>query len=153
SDGTPIYSIRYSAERILSPRTAFILKEILTATVNEDGTGRLAGVDGNRVAGKTGTTRLFDPEVRSYSQERYVSSFVGFVPAKEPKIVAIVVIGEPKGAYYGGTVAAPVFRELAEATLSYMRVPREDSTEPQGLLTAGKEERGVSNVRRSLESQ
>lgn len=132
-DGTPIYRLKYSAQRIISSKTAFILKEILTGTVHEDGTARLAGVDGNTVAGKTGTTRLFDPELKTYSRDRYVSSFVGFVPAEEPRIVAIVVIGEPKGGYYGGTVAAPVFRELAEATLAYMRVPREDMPEIQKL--------------------
>lgn len=132
-DGTPIYRFKYSAQRIISSKTAFILKEILTGTVHEDGTARLAGVDGNTVAGKTGTTRLFDPELKTYSKDRYVSSFVGFVPAEEPRIVAIVVIGEPRGGYYGGTVAAPIFRELAEATLAYMRVPREDMLEIEKL--------------------
>ncbi len=126
-DGSPIYSFRYRSQRIISERTAFILKDILTGTVSEEGTARLAGVDGNQVAGKTGTTRLYDPYKKVYSKDRYVSSFVGFVPAKDPKIVAIVVIGEPKGEYYGATVAAPAFRELAEATLSYLRVPREDN--------------------------
>ncbi len=125
-DGTPIYRLKYSSQRILSSRTAFILKEILTGTVTEHGTARLAGVDGNTVAGKTGTTRLFDQHLKTYSKDRYVSSFVGFVPASQPRIVAIVVIGEPKGGYYGGTVAAPVFKELADATLAYLRVPRED---------------------------
>lgn len=125
-DGTPIYRMKYSSQRILSSRTALILREILTGTVTENGTARLAGVDGNPVAGKTGTTRLFDQRLKTYSKDRYVSSFVGFVPASEPRIVAIVVIGEPKGGYYGGTVAAPVFKELADATLAYLRVPRED---------------------------
>ncbi len=140
-DGSPIYKMRYNPQRILSERTAFILKEILTGTVSREGTAQLAGVDGNTVAGKTGTTRLFDPERKTYSRERYVSSFVGFVPASDPRIVAIVVIGEPKGGYYGGTVAAPVFRELAEATLAYLRIPREDGNLPSGFRISGQSQR------------
>lgn len=138
-DGSLIYKYKYKAERVLSPKTAFILKDILTGTVSEEGTARLAGVDGNAVAGKTGTTKLFDPVKKTYSRDRYVSSFVGFVPARDPKIVAIVVIGEPKGAYYGGIVAAPVFKELVEATLSYLRVPREDMGGPREIKGKGRE--------------
>ncbi len=128
-EGSLIYQFRYKAERVFSQKTALIIKDILTGTVSGEGTAKLAGVDGNVVAGKTGTTRLFDPVKKTYSKDRYVSSFVGFVPASNPKITAIVVIGEPRMEYYGGTVAAPTFKDLAESALSYLRVPREDTEE------------------------
>jgi cell division protein FtsI (penicillin-binding protein 3) len=89
------------------------------------------------VAGKTGTTRLVDPETRRYSREKYASSFVGFVPADNPRVALIVVIFEPKKQYYGGQVAAPVFRKIAEETLAYLDVPREDSFRENVLRVKG----------------
>jgi cell division protein FtsI/penicillin-binding protein 2 len=75
------------------------------------------------VAGKTGTAQKYDPAIHKYSKTKYCSSFVGFVPAEDPKISCIVVINEPHGQYYGGLVAAPVFKSIVEKTLTYMRVP------------------------------
>jgi cell division protein FtsI (penicillin-binding protein 3) len=93
----------------------------------EGGTATQAVIDGNRVAGKTGTARLLDDETGEYSTEKYSSSFVGFAPADKPKIALVVLIYEPKGKYYGGQVAAPVFKDIVDKSLSYMKVPREDN--------------------------
>jgi cell division protein FtsI (penicillin-binding protein 3) len=126
-EGRLIYDFGSSkSERVISARTSDILREILVSVTQLGGTGPEASVDGNRVAGKTGTTRLIDPETGTYSRERYASSFVGFVPAEGPRVALIVVVFEPKGEYYGGQVAAPVFREIAEQALGYLNVPRED---------------------------
>lgn len=112
--------------RAISPSTADMLKSILVSVTQSGGTALKASVDGNLVAGKTGTTRLIDPESGSYSRQKYASSFVGFVPADEPRIALVVVVYEPKGKYYGGQVAAPVFGRIAEQTLAYLNVPRDD---------------------------
>jgi len=111
--------------RALKPETAARLKKILAMVTEEGGTATLAAVEGNRVSGKTGTARLYDPRTRRYSGE-YMSSFVGFVPVDKPKIAMIVVIKGAKGAVYGGVVAAPVFRDIAERAFAYMNVPRDD---------------------------
>ena len=87
-----------------------------------DGTGTLAQIPGYRVAGKTGTAAKPDPQ-GGYSDSRYVASFVGFVPASRPRIVVLVAVDEPRGAIWGGVVAAPAFREIAEPTLQYLEVP------------------------------
>ena len=113
-------------DRIISAKTAETFKDILKSVVEEGGTGTSASVDGNAVAGKTGTAQIIDPRTKRYSKEKYVSSFVGFVPADSPRIAMIVVVYEPKGQIYGGAVAAPVFRDIAGQALSYMNIPRDD---------------------------
>jgi cell division protein FtsI (penicillin-binding protein 3) len=91
-------------------------------------------VNGNEVAGKTGTAQMINPLTKRYSKEKYVSSFVGFVPADDPKLAMIVVVYEPKGQIYGGVVAAPVFRAIADKALSYLDIPREDVPQRDALL-------------------
>ncbi len=121
-------------KRIISERTAQILREILVSVTHEGGTALNASVEGNRVAGKTGTTRLIDPETGRYSTRKYVGSFVGFVPADRPRIAIIVVVREPKGQFYGGLVAAPAFKEIADKSLAYLNIPREDTFKDNMLL-------------------
>lgn len=138
--GDTLYKFRPSEQkRAISARTAQILKEILVSVTQEGGTATGADVDGNRVAGKTGTARLLDPETGKYSKERYSSSFVGFAPADEPRMALVVLIYEPKGKYYGGQVAAPVFKEIVDKSLSYMRVPREDDFGNNVLLVRARD--------------
>lgn len=106
--------------RIISEKTAAVLNEILKAAVSR-GTGVAAGLPEHVVAGKTGTAQK---AIRGgYSPDRFVSSFAGYVPADRPRLVILVVIDEPKDDQYGGTVAAPVFKDVAEATLRYFGVP------------------------------
>lgn len=125
--GQQVWVSKRDAKRAISRETAETFKDILKTVTEDGGTGKSASVDGNYVAGKTGTAQVIDPRTKRYSTEKYVSSFVGFVPADNPKIAMIVIIYEPKGQIYGGVVAAPVFKKIAENALSYMDVPREDN--------------------------
>lgn len=128
-DGEVVYSFNeIEKRRVISQSTAETFREILKSVVWEGGTGSSASVDGNEVAGKTGTAQIIDPVTKRYSKQKYVSSFVGFVPADYPRLALIVVIYEPKGQIYGGVVAAPVFKNIADQSLSYLNIPREDDT-------------------------
>ena len=111
------------ARRVISEKTAKKLSDILATVVEEGGTAVSANIKGYQVAGKTGTAQKYDPAIRRYSKEKFTASFVGFVPADDPKLSAIVVLDQPRGAYYGGVVAAPAFKSIAEKTLTYMKVP------------------------------
>lgn len=123
-------------EKIISAKTAMLLRKILKTVVEEGGTAPEAAVDGNEVAGKTGTAQVIDPQTKRYSRDRFNSSFVGFVPADNPKFALIVVLYEPKGKTFGGLVAGPVFKSIAEQTLSYMAVPFDYAPEQNLLLVS-----------------
>jgi cell division protein FtsI (penicillin-binding protein 3) len=111
---------RKEPKRVMSEKTAAVLNEILKAVVVR-GTGSKAALAEHVVAGKTGTAQKAGRG--GYIAGQYVGSFAGYVPADRPRAVILVVIDEPRGEHYGGTVAAPAFREIAEATLRYLRVP------------------------------
>jgi cell division protein FtsI (penicillin-binding protein 3) len=102
--------------------------EMLTAVVEEGGTGVEAAMTGFRVAGKTATAQKVDPATGKYSEDKYTASFVGFVPADKPRLVIAVVLDEPMIGRYGGDLAGPVFRRVAEASLRYLGVPPTHST-------------------------
>lgn len=121
--------------RAVSRETAEKVKDILKMVVEEGGTARQAYIQGNLVAGKTGTAQIFDPKKGRYSRSKYVSSFVGFVPADDPKLVLIVVVYEPQKHIYGGVVAAPVFKNIVEHTFAYMNVPMERDENKIFLIT------------------
>jgi cell division protein FtsI/penicillin-binding protein 2 len=109
------------SRRVFSERTARLLCEMLGAVV-DSGTARAARVPGLSVAGKTGTAQKYDAAVHTYGRGMYLSSFVGFAPADDPRVVGVVVIDEPRGKqHYGGEVAAPVFREVL---LDLRRLPQ-----------------------------
>ncbi|GAI24193.1 unnamed protein product, partial [marine sediment metagenome] len=110
----------HQVRRVISIKTAGLLKEILAGVV-ENGTGKLAKVDGYTTAGKTGTAQKARPE-GGYYRRKYISSFVGFVPADQPLISILVVLNEPRPQYFGGKVAAPVFRKIATETLRYLKM-------------------------------
>jgi len=109
--------------KAISQGTARIMTEILCTVVEEGGTAMKANIKGYQVAGKTGTAQKYDPAIGRYSKQKYVGSFVGFAPAECPRVSVIVVVNEPRGEYYGGSVAAPAFRNIVEQTLTYLRVP------------------------------
>jgi cell division protein FtsI/penicillin-binding protein 2 len=111
-------------ERVVSPQVAALILSMLREVVVE-GSGELAAVPGYETAGKTGTAAKPDP-VGGYSDTRYVSSFVGIVPASAPRLVVLVSIDEPQGAIFGGVVAAPAFRDIARFALQYLEVPPDD---------------------------
>jgi cell division protein FtsI (penicillin-binding protein 3) len=133
--GREIWSFQPESKRAISRETAETFRDILKTVTEDGGTAKSASVDGNYVAGKTGTAQIIDPRTKRYSREKYVSSFVGFVPADNPRIAMIIVIYEPKGQIYGGVVAAPVFRKIAENALSYLNVPRENVQKTAQVIT------------------
>jgi cell division protein FtsI (penicillin-binding protein 3) len=120
----------------VSPQTAGKMMSILEGTVAKTGTGEKAAIPGYRVAGKTGTAQKIDPVTKKYSMQDTVSSFIGIVPAEDPRIVVLVVVNSPKGVTWGGTVAAPVFKNIAEQVLRYLGVP--PTTQERILLTSAK---------------
>ena len=140
-DGQVISSFMGHPVRVLRPETAATFKKILSFVTQKGGTAQEADVDGNVVCGKTGTSRLFDPRTGRYS-DKYASTFVGFVPASDPKIAMIVVFKGAKGSIYGGVVAGPVFSSIAEKAFAYLNVPRDDADQ-NNMIYVGKDERGV----------
>jgi cell division protein FtsI (penicillin-binding protein 3) len=118
SNGRTIYRPqRPQPVRVISDKTAAVLNEILKAVVAR-GTGQPASLSEHIVAGKTGTAQKAGRG--GYSPDKFVASFTGYVPADRPRLVILVVVDEPRGSQYGGTVAAPAFKEIAEATLRYL---------------------------------
>ena len=113
-----------TVRRVISARTARTVRAIMKTVTTEGGTGVNAALEGYTVCGKTGTAHKLD-ESGSYSESNYIASFVGFTPAEKPKLAIVVIIDEPRGKYYGGTVAAPVFRRIARETLNYLNIPPE----------------------------
>ena len=107
--------------RVLRNETAEAVKEMMSLVVS-GGTGRAARLRGFSAAGKTGTAQKVDERGR-YSHTRFIASFVGFAPVDNPALSMVVLIDEPRGLYYGGQVAAPVFKKIAEKTLNYLSVP------------------------------
>jgi len=118
--GNAIYTPPQAAPvRVISEKTAAVLNEILK-TVVARGTGVQAALAEHVVAGKTGTAQKAG---RGGYTDKVVASFGGYVPADRPQLAILVVVDEPKGSEYGGTVAAPAFKEIAESTLRYLNVP------------------------------
>jgi cell division protein FtsI/penicillin-binding protein 2 len=105
---------------VLSARTARTVSRMLEAVVSR-GTATTAAVRGYTVAGKTGTALVPKPG-GGYWKRRYIASFVGFVPARKPRLVILVKVDEPKRGFYGGTVAAPVFAKIAQFALPYLEI-------------------------------
>lgn len=112
-------------EPVVSEETCRRLREILIGAV-QDGTGKLAQVEGYSAGGKTGTSQKIAPDGR-YSHSDFIASFVGFAPATSPRIVIVVTVDEPRPVYYGGQVAAPVFQKVASRVLHYLEVPIDSS--------------------------
>jgi cell division protein FtsI (penicillin-binding protein 3) len=107
--------------RIISEATAASLRRMLEGVFGPGGTASGAGIDGYVMAGKTGTAEKPDAS-GGYSKTKFVSSFVGFAPARRPKLLVAVMVDEPQGDIYGGTVAAPAFREITSFALQYLKI-------------------------------
>lgn len=108
-------------EQILSPETSLILTNILENVTQRGGTAPLANIDGYRISGKTGTAQKIING--RYSRNKYVASFVGYLNATDEKLIISVTVDEPKPIYYGGSVAAPTFRNILWRSLQYLNVP------------------------------
>jgi cell division protein FtsI (penicillin-binding protein 3) len=110
--------------QVLSPETARLMRQLLVRVTESGGTAPLAAIEGIQVGGKTGTAQKVSQETKRYAPGKYVSTFMGFLPAEDPALVIVVVIDEPRGSHYGGVVAAPVFKGVAEQTLSILGIRR-----------------------------
>jgi len=109
--------------QVVSPGTAQEMLKMMRLVVEKAGTAPLAKMEDYEVAGKTGTAQKADPATGGYSVDKRTASFVGIVPADAPRLVILVAIDEPKGDVYGGLVAAPAFKEIAQAALAHLGVP------------------------------
>lgn len=133
--GNTIESFREIAvrNRVISYEASERLRNILVDVV-ENGTGKLARIKGVKVAGKTGTAQKLEPD-GSYSHRKYIASFIGFAPADRPTFVVIATLDEPWPRYYGGSVAAPLFKEVMEQALEYCGVmPQSEETAARLLV-------------------
>ncbi|MDD9964780.1 MAG: penicillin-binding protein [Myxococcales bacterium] len=123
--------------RVVPKRVARLVSDMLTGVTGAGGTAEEAAIDGYLVAGKTGTAQKADYIHGGYAKDAWSSSFVGYAPARDPKIVVAVVLDEPVIAHYGGTVAAPVFRRLVEPALRHLGVsPEHDNGSLAGHVRA-----------------
>ncbi len=121
----------------IPPHVARLMAEMLTAVTEPGGTAVEAAVPGFRVAGKTSTAQKADPRTGRYSTDKFTASFVGFVPAEKPRLVIAVVLDEPTIGHYGGDLAGPVFRRVAEASLRYLGVTPRGASKGMQVSRAG----------------
>ncbi|PYS58880.1 MAG: penicillin-binding protein [Acidobacteria bacterium] len=134
-DGSVLFQAKPETRPALKPETTEALRGMFEG-VTLHGTAKKAQLDGYSAAGKTGTAQKVDPRTHAYSATRFIGSFVGFAPVKNPAVVIIVVIDEPLGSYHGGDVAAPVFREIAEQILPELGVTPDVEFKPGPTLIA-----------------
>jgi cell division protein FtsI (penicillin-binding protein 3) len=112
-NGSIEHRVPQAIRSVVSPALASELTDMLVNVV-EYGTGKTAAVEGLRIAGKTGTAQKVDLENHTYYKKRFISSFIGFFPADDPRYLLLVIVDDPQGEYFGSLVAAPVFKEIAE---------------------------------------
>jgi cell division protein FtsI (penicillin-binding protein 3) len=113
--------IKYTRKKILESKTAWQLRTMMQDVVRK-GSGVAAAIPGYSIGGKTGTAQKINPSTGRYDTQNYISSFVGLAPLKRPKIAILVVIDSPQRDYYGGVVAAPVFKDIAQTALRVLNV-------------------------------
>ena len=134
SGGAMVSTPRAPGVRVVSEQAAHTLSDMLEQVTTTNGTAPAAAVPGYRVAGKTGTANQIDPSCGCYygkDGQRYVSSFIGYAPADNPKVVVAVVLDNPKGQHFGGLAAAPVFQKVTTFTLATLGVPPAGSEAPR----------------------
>lgn len=130
ADGNETLLQYETIENAIDPSTSATMKEILKGVV-EQGGGKNAKIDGYSIGGKTATSQKLPR-----GSGKYISSFVGFVPAEDPQLIAMCIIDEPVGVYYGGTIAAPVVKQLYENILPYLDIPKTGTTDTQDSESA-----------------
>lgn len=111
-----------SGERVISPRVAAEVRTMLEGVLGPGGTASEAAIPGYKLAGKTGTAQVYDASIGAYSKSKYVASFIGFAPARSPKLLVSVVVDQPQGEIYGGKIAAPAFQEILNFALPYLKI-------------------------------
>jgi cell division protein FtsI/penicillin-binding protein 2 len=110
-------------KRIISTQVSAQMREMLEGVLGPGGTASGAAIPGYVLAGKTGTAEKPDPVLGGYSSTKFVASFVGFAPAQDPRLLTLVMVDEPQGDIYGGSVAAPAWRDIMGFALNYLRIP------------------------------
>lgn len=132
SESKKIKDLKYkTTENVIKKETSETMKMLLEAVVR-DGTGKRAYLPGARIGGKTATS-----EKLPRSENKYISSFIGFAPANDPQIIGLILIDEPVGIYYGGTIAAPVIAEVFENVIPYLGIKEQnidDSNKSSDLI-------------------
>ena len=126
SNGNQVKELSYSSESgIISEETSKKIRQILETVVSE-GSGRNAAIPGYTIGGKTATSQTLPR-----SANRYISSFLGFAPAEDPRVLALCIIHDPQGIYYGGTIAAPVVRSIFDNILPYLGIQRKETAKKE----------------------
>lgn len=131
-DGETIETFEYKEKKgIVSEETSATMRTLLESVVSEGG-GKNAYIEGYRIGGKTATSQTLPR-----SAHKYIASFIGFAPADDPQIIGMVIIHNPQGVYYGGTIAAPVLRDIYDNVLPYMGIQKEAVVENSGEDASG----------------
>jgi cell division protein FtsI (penicillin-binding protein 3) len=117
------------AHRVISTMAAAEMRKMMEGVVLF-GTGKQAQLNGYSAGGKTGTAQKIDPATHTYSKTMHIASFAGFAPVNNPAIAVAIVLDSPRGAYYGATVSAPIFAEVAQQVLEYLGVPHDTDLQP-----------------------
>lgn len=131
ADGSLIPQKKRKEKRVIKQETAAIVKDFMIGVTQKGGTGYFASIPGVEIAGKTGTSKKFDAKKGEYSSDNFISSFVGFFPANDPKYSVLIVIDDPRQKYLGYKSAAPVFRKVAQQIIKHESksiLRRNDST-------------------------
>ena len=141
--GNEIYRNKpFIKHQVISAETAKNMRAILKYVVQEGGTGNAAAINGYSIAGKTGTAQKVEPGEKGYSKSKFVSSFIGFLPADNPQIAVLVMVDEPRVKTYGGLVAAPVFKSICEQIIPYLGIrPSEVLMAQEQIEEASREEK------------
>jgi cell division protein FtsI (penicillin-binding protein 3) len=151
-DGSVLFRAQPEMRPALKADTVEKLRSMMEG-VTLRGTAKLAQVEGYTAAGKTGTAQKIDPKTRAYSATKHIGSFVGFAPVNNPAVVIIVVIDEPQGAYHGGDVAAPVFREIAEQILPELNVTPDVQTKGASELIAETYKPSPQEIQQAIQNE
>ena len=109
--------------RVIEKKTADTMRKMLEGVIGPEGTANAAAITGYDLAGKTGTAEKPDPLTGGYSETKFVASFIGFAPARNPKLLVLVIVDEPQGEQFGGVIAAPAWKDIMSFSLNYLKIP------------------------------
>jgi cell division protein FtsI (penicillin-binding protein 3) len=132
--GRPAMEGKWETRRVIDGDVAATMRMMLRAVTQKGGTAERLQLPGYSFAGKTGTAQKVDPVTRHYSTDKWASSFVGFAPAEDPRMVLFVMVDEPQGTHYGSMVAGPVFAEVMADALRWLGVPPDAAPPPEKVL-------------------
>jgi cell division protein FtsI (penicillin-binding protein 3) len=160
--GQTVAESKDESRRVIDGELAATMKTMLRAVTQKGGTAEKLQLPGYTFAGKTGTAQKIDPVTKHYSTDKWASSFVGFAPAEDPRLVLFVMVDEPQGTHYGSMVAGPVFSEVMADALRWLSVPpdavvqeklqlvaaapAENDSEDDGFVTPSDDPRSQSQI-------